>query len=149
MLAHRTEFNIRVVNLSLSAGVYESFDTDPLTLAAKKLVDAGIVVVVSAGNQGVSADGHTQYGAITAPGNAPWVLTVGASSHMGTVDRTDDTMAIFSSRGPTAIDYCREARRRGARRRHRVAERSAQRVLPDQARRPCLTALCHAPTNPT
>ena len=45
-----------------------------------------------------------QYGGITAPGNAPWVLTVGASSHMGTIDRADDTIAAFSSRGPTAID---------------------------------------------
>jgi hypothetical protein len=32
------------------------------------------------------------------------VLTVGASSHMGTIDRADDTIALFSSRGPTAID---------------------------------------------
>jgi hypothetical protein len=31
-------------------------------------------------------------------------LTVGASSHMGTIDRADDTIAPFSSRGPTAID---------------------------------------------
>src|SRR5207253_9074595 len=45
-----------------------------------------------------------RYGGITAPGNAPWVLTVGASSHMGTIDRADDTMAAFSSRGPTAVD---------------------------------------------
>src|SRR5207253_5464666 len=62
------------------------------------------VVVAAAGNSGRSADGRTQYGGITAPGNAPWVLTVGASSHMGTADRDDDTMAAFSSRGPSAID---------------------------------------------
>jgi serine protease AprX len=104
VLAHKAEFNIRIVNLSLSTGVYESYNSDPLTLAAKRLVDAGIVVVAAAGNQGVGADGRTHYGGITAPGNAPWVLTVGASSHMGTVNRYDDTMAIFSSRGPTAID---------------------------------------------
>jgi serine protease AprX len=60
--------------------------------------------VAAAGNAGRRADGRTQYGAITAPGNAPWVLTVGASSHMGTIDRSDDTIAPFSSRGPTAID---------------------------------------------
>src|SRR5687767_3771895 len=53
---------------------------------------------------GKDIGGRTQYGGITAPGNAPWVLTVGASSHMGTVDRADDTIARFSSRGPTAID---------------------------------------------
>jgi hypothetical protein len=30
---------------------------------------------------------------------------VGASSHMGTADRSDDTVAAFSSRGPTHLDY--------------------------------------------
>ena len=50
-------------------------------------------------------DLHAQYGGVTAPGNAPWVLTVGASSHMGTTDRADDVMATFSSRGPTRFDY--------------------------------------------
>src|SRR6185295_14916133 len=104
VLAHRCELNIRVVNMSVATGVYESYNFDPLTQAAKRAVDAGIVVVAAAGNNGRSPEGHTQYGGITAPGNAPWVLTVGASSHMGTIDRTDDTIALFSSRGPTAID---------------------------------------------
>ncbi len=36
---------------------------------------AGIVVVVSAGNEGPSA------GSVTAPGNAPWVITAAASTH--------------------------------------------------------------------
>ncbi len=102
---HRAEFNIRVINLSVAAGVYESYNTDPLTLAAKRAVQAGVVVVTAAGNLGHNADGATQYGGITSPGNAPWVFTVGASSHNGTIDRTDDTVAGFSSRGPTYIDY--------------------------------------------
>ena len=45
-------YNIRVINLSVAAGVYESYTTDPLTLAAKRAVDAGIVVVTAAGNHG-------------------------------------------------------------------------------------------------
>jgi subtilisin family serine protease len=93
-----------VVSLSIAAAVFESYDSDLLTLAAKRAVDAGLVVVAAAGNAGRTSDGRTQYGAITAPGNAPWVLTVGASSHMGTSDRSDDTIAPFSSRGPTLID---------------------------------------------
>jgi serine protease AprX len=101
---HRNSLNIRVINLSIASAVYESYETDPLTVAARKAVSAGIVVVAAAGNNGRDAAGHRVYGAITAPGNAPWVLTVGASSHMGTVDRADDTMAAFSSRGPSAID---------------------------------------------
>ena len=104
-IAHRDEFNIRVLNLSVAAGVYESYHTDPLTLAARRAVEAGIVVVTAAGNLGLNAQGAAQYGAITAPGNAPWVLTVGASSHMGTVARPDDVVAGFSSRGPTYLDY--------------------------------------------
>jgi serine protease AprX len=103
VLNNKNTHNTRVVNISAATGVYESYNTDPLTLAAKKLVQAGVVVVVSAGNNGKNSNG-TQYGGVTAPANAPWVLTVGASSHMGTIDRADDTMAAFSSRGPSAID---------------------------------------------
>jgi serine protease AprX len=105
IVANKTLHNIRVANLSVGAAVTESYRTDPLTIAAKRAVDAGIVVVTAAGNLGKSADGRTQYGAITAPGNAPWVLTVGAYSHEGTVNRNDDIVATYSSRGPTPIDY--------------------------------------------
>jgi len=101
---NKAALNIRVCNISIAAGVYESYNTDPLTLAAQKAANAGIVVVAAAGNYGKSSTGTMEYGGITAPGNSPWVLTVGASSHMGTIDRSDDTMAAFSSRGPSAID---------------------------------------------
>ena len=104
LVAHQDALNIRVANLSIATPVYESYLTDPLTLAAKRAVDAGIVVVAAAGNRGRNPDGQDAYGGITAPGNAPWVLTVGASSHMGTAAREDDVMALFSSRGPTPLD---------------------------------------------
>jgi serine protease AprX len=104
-IANRATYQIRVINLSVAAGVYESYRTDPLALAAKRAVEAGLVVVTAAGNLGRNSEGAPQYGGITAPGNAPWVITVGASSHMGTVDRSDDTVTAFSSRGPTAFDY--------------------------------------------
>src|SRR3982751_3563114 len=104
--ANRTAYNIRVVNLSVGAAVSESYNTDPLTLAAKRVVDQGVVVVTAAGNLGKNPiTGKAQYGAITAPGNAPWVLTVGAYSHEGTIVRSDDKMAPYSSRGPTAVDF--------------------------------------------
>jgi serine protease AprX len=104
-IANKDTLNIRIINLSVAAGVYESYTTDPLTLAARRAVDAGIVVVSAAGNLGRNAQGEMQYGGIGAPGNAPWVITVGASSHNGTTDRADDTIAAFSSRGPSAIDF--------------------------------------------
>src|SRR5262245_46407710 len=104
-IANKSAYNLRVINLSVGAAVTESYKTDPLTLAAKRAVDAGIVVVTAAGNLGKNSLGQPQYGAIGAPGNAPWVITVGAYSHEGTVTRSDDVMAEFSSRGPTAFDY--------------------------------------------
>ena len=105
VLANHTAYNIRVVNLSVGAAITESYWTDPLTLAAKRLVDDGVVVVAAAGNFGKNNQGLPQYGGISAPGNAPWVLTVGASSTGGTPGRGDDTMASFSSRGPTYVDW--------------------------------------------
>lgn len=104
-IGQRAAYNIRVINLSVAAGVYESYRTDPLALAAARAVDAGIVVVTAAGNLGRSLSGEVQTGGVTAPGNAPWVLTVGAASHNGTEDRSDDTVAPFSSLGPSSIDY--------------------------------------------
>jgi subtilisin family serine protease len=62
------------------------------------------VVVTAAGNLGRGPDGRVQRGGITAPGNAPWVLTAGTTDHRGTPARDDDRIAPFSSRGPSAID---------------------------------------------
>src|SRR6185369_13445153 len=41
---HRNALNIRVINMSIASAVYESYETDPLTVAARKAVNAGIVV---------------------------------------------------------------------------------------------------------
>ena len=56
--ANATTYNIRVVNMSVGAGVYESYWTDPLTLATKKVTDKGITVVAAAGNMGKNAAGQ-------------------------------------------------------------------------------------------
>jgi serine protease AprX len=103
--ANHEAYNIRVVNMSVGAPVLESYWTDPLTLAVKALVDRGIVVVAASGNFGKNLGDELQYGGITAPGNAPWVLTVGASSTQGTFTRGDDVLADFSSSGPTFLDF--------------------------------------------
>jgi subtilisin family serine protease len=99
------QYHIRVVNLSVGAAPTESYFTDPLTVAAKVLVDRGITVVAAAGNFGQNAQGQLQWGGITSPGIAPWVLTVCAFSTQGTYTPADDAVAAFSSSGPTAIDF--------------------------------------------
>ncbi|HMB78771.1 MAG TPA: S8 family peptidase, partial [Vicinamibacterales bacterium] len=105
VLANHNTYNIRVVNMSVGAAIHESAWTDPLTVAAKRVVDAGVVVVGAAGNFGTNSAGLPQYGGISAPGNAPWVLTVGASSTQGTPSRNDDIVGSYSSRGPSYIDW--------------------------------------------
>ena len=94
-----SRLNVRVVNLSFGARPDELPTSDPLALATKKLVDKGMIVVAAAGNDG-EHDGKKVWGGIPSPADAPWVLTVGASSTLGTLSRKDDQMATFSSRGP-------------------------------------------------
>jgi serine protease AprX len=96
-------FNIRVMNLSLGRQVYESYTLDPLCQAVEAAWKNGIVVVVSAGNNG-RTQASEGYGTVTAPGNDPYVITVGAMKPMGTPTRTDDVIASYSSKGPTAGD---------------------------------------------
>src|SRR5208282_2349409 len=42
---------------------------------------------------------------ITAPGNDPYVITVGATNTEGTLSRSDDKMTTYSSKGPTLFDH--------------------------------------------
>ncbi len=101
---HQRQYNIRVINLSLGAPVLQPYRDDPLCEAVGRAIDAGIVVVASAGNHGVTADGRRIYGGITSPGNHPGVITVGALDTRQTSDRSDDGVATWSSRGPTMYD---------------------------------------------
>jgi serine protease AprX len=105
VIANRSRYGIRVINLSLGHPVAESAATDPLVIAAERAVKAGIVVVVSAGNFGRTPEGATILGGVTSPGNAPNVITVGALDTKGTADRGDDVVAPYSSRGPTQYDF--------------------------------------------
>src|SRR5262249_22616473 len=71
VVAHRDALKIRVVNLSVAAGVHESYDVDPLTLAARRAVAAGIVVLAAAGHYGRRPGGVTMEGGSPPPGDAP------------------------------------------------------------------------------
>jgi serine protease AprX len=105
-IALQKTYNIRVINLSLGRPVYESYQLDPLCQAVEQAWKAGIVVVVAAGNEGRNNSVNTTgYGTITAPGNDPFAITVGAMKTMGTPNRADDQIASYSSKGPTLYDH--------------------------------------------
>ncbi len=98
---HADEWNIRVVNLSLGHPVRDPGRFDPLVRACEEAWRSGLLVVVSAGNLGREED---SYGTVTSPGNSPIVLTVGAMVDHDSAHRSDDTVATYSSRGPTRFD---------------------------------------------
>lgn len=101
-IEHRRQYQIRVINLSLGAPVLQPYRDDPLCEAVERAVEAGLLVVTSAGNQG--AYWYGRFGTITSPANHPAVIAVGALDTHGTVLRADDTVAEYSSRGPTLYD---------------------------------------------
>jgi len=104
-IALKNTYNIRVINLSLGRPVFESYALDPLCQAVEQAWAAGIVVVAAAGNDGRDLAMNTEgYGTIEAPGNDPYVITVGAVRTMGTPGIGDDAMASYSSKGPSFID---------------------------------------------
>jgi serine protease AprX len=90
----KRDFNIRVVNLSLTSTVAQSYTIDPLAAAAEQAHFAGILVVAASGNNGPDS---VQF----APGNDPYVLSVGGADDRGTKDPGDDTIASWTSTGYT------------------------------------------------
>ena len=50
IMVNRVAYNIRVVNLSLGGMAIDSYKDDPVCIAVRRLVDAGVVVVAAAGN---------------------------------------------------------------------------------------------------
>ena len=105
-IALQSTWNIRIINLSLGRPVYESYAVDPLCQAVEAAWNAGIVVVVAAGNDGRdNSAGTNGYSTIAAPGNDPYVITVGAMKTEETPTPNDDMVASYSSKGPTLIDH--------------------------------------------
>lgn len=102
----KSQYNIRIINLSLGRPIYESYTLDPLCQAVEQAWKAGIVVVVAAGNDGRDLNLNPEgYGTIDSPGNDPYVLTVGAMNTMETASITNDIIASYSSKGPSFIDH--------------------------------------------
>jgi serine protease AprX len=95
VVVHRAEYGIKVLNLAFGTDSVQPYALDPLNAAVERAWAAGIAVVVSAGNRGPSAR------TINKPGDDPYVITVGAVDVNGTIDRKDDEVAPFSSRGRT------------------------------------------------
>jgi serine protease AprX len=104
VVANKDRLNVQIINLSLGHPIYAPAKYDPLVQAVEKATAAGLIVVTSAGNFGQQKDGAAGYTGVTSPGNAPSAITVGAVATQDTVSRDDDSVALYSSRGPTWFD---------------------------------------------
>jgi len=98
ILDNKSKYNIRVANFSLHSSYSTNFYRDPLDLAVEKLWFSGVTVVAAAGNYG-SAAGPS--GVLYAPGNDPFVVTVGAVDIGNSTRSNDDAAASWSAYGYT------------------------------------------------
>jgi len=98
-IAHKNDYNIRVMNISIGGNPVCTIAKDPVARAVEAAWRSGITVVCAAGNEGDFGSGG-----ILSPGNDPFVITVGATDTKETSSTADDTVATYSSLGPTLFD---------------------------------------------
>jgi serine protease AprX len=70
-IAHKDQYNIRVINMSLGGPVLQGWRDDPLAQAVERAYRAGMTVVAAAGNFGKADDGRLIYGSVSTPGISP------------------------------------------------------------------------------
>jgi len=102
ILAHKDQYDIKVANFSMAGGTPTTFRFDPLDQAVEKLWFSGVTVVAAAGNFGT---GNGPVDMSMAPGNDPFVITVGAVDQQETSDPSDDTIPSWSAYGYTADGF--------------------------------------------
>jgi subtilisin family serine protease len=95
--ADEASYGIDIISLSWGITSHEGGGSDGEDMHSRILneaMEAGVVVSVAAGNDGPSNDG------LSGMGSSSLSITVGATDDKNTVDREDDTVAGYSSRGP-------------------------------------------------
>ncbi|PLR89776.1 S8 family peptidase [Bacillus sp. T33-2] len=88
---------INIISMSLGSEPqrFRNESDDPMVKAVEAAWNNGIVVCVAAGNAGPDPE------TIASPGISQQVITVGAMDDLNSPNQDDDTIATFSSRGPT------------------------------------------------
>lgn len=102
ILERKEELGIRIVNISVgSYGKRGMSENSALVKGVNRAWDAGLVVVVAAGNNGPKRM------SITTPGISRKVITVGCSDDNTEVVVGGSRMVDYSGRGPTAACVCK------------------------------------------
>ena len=90
-------YGIDIISLSWGITSHENGGSDGSDMHSRILdeaMNAGIIVSVAAGNDGPDNDG------LSGMGSSDLSVTVGATDDQNTINRDDDTVAGYSSRGP-------------------------------------------------
>lgn len=96
LIDNKEKYNIRIVNISVGTTAKNNTDENSLLVrGVDALWDAGIVVVVAAGNNGPGPM------SISTPGISRKVITVGSSDDRITVELFGNKKTDYSGRGPT------------------------------------------------
>ena len=94
--ADEANYGIDIISLSWGITSHEGGGSDGEDMHSRILNEAmelGVVVSVAAGNDGPDNDG------LSGMGSSSLSITVGATDDQNTIDRSDDTVAGYSSRG--------------------------------------------------
>lgn len=95
VLAHREEYDIRIVNISAGGDDEQSYLHNSLAQAIERAVREGLIIVCAVGNAG-HMPGHP----VLPPASAPSVIAVGGLDDQNSLDRARRGM-YRSSYGPT------------------------------------------------
>jgi serine protease AprX len=95
IMAHREEYDIRVVNISAGGDAEQSYLDNSLCRTVERAVRDGLIVVCAVGNAGMSP-GHL----VLPPASAPAAISVGGLDDQNSLDRARRGM-YRSSYGPT------------------------------------------------
>ena len=94
--ADEANYGIDIISLSWGITSHEGGGSDGEDMHSRILneaMEAGVVVSAAAGNDGPDNDG------LSGMGSSSLSITVGATDDKNTIDRSDDTVASYSSRG--------------------------------------------------
>ncbi len=98
VVEHREDagMHVRVINLSYGTVSEQGWQVDPLARAVENAWNHDILVVASAGNDGLDAP------SLLMPAVDPHILAVGASDHRGSAKAADSVVADFTNGGSAA-----------------------------------------------
>lgn len=99
LLQHRTQYAIKVVNLSWGMPQATSYNNDLLSGFVESAWFAGVTVVAASGNAGA--------GTISSPASDPFVIASGSFADQGTTKLSDDRESDFSSRATTLDGFAK------------------------------------------